>query len=151
MPVLEFREPKELEEAESAISILKTVLKGQTVAGYLNSIAVRYPQQQQQNQQGHEYSPEELKKREEEYYKHVAQLPIIQKQERDDQIKFANLAVVELETKSPEFSLPAYRALEEFKKCVSSKDYGSFLCLIAFLVTLASIVMPLANAPGKEK
>src|SRR5690242_10356990 len=46
--------------------------------------------------------------------------------------KFAVSAAAELEAKSPEFTLPAFKALEEFRRCASSSNYSSFLCLSAF-------------------
>lgn len=61
------------------------------------------------------------------------------------------VSVVEKVEKTPEFASPAFKALEDFRKCVSSRNYSSFLCLTAFIVTMASIVTPLAGSHGKEK
>ena len=71
--------------------------------------------------------------------------------ERPIQLAFVVSVVEEVQRKDPDFSSPAFKSLEDFKTCVSSRNYSSFLCLTAFIITMASIVMPFANPHGKEK
>jgi hypothetical protein len=55
-------------------------------------------------------------------------------------------AALKLAKKDPQFELPAYKALSEFRVCIESEKFNSFLCFSAFVITSAGLLMPLAGA-----
>ena len=157
MPTIICRK-KDFDRIKDALSILTLALSADTAQAYLASIDVQLWQEQQQHQQQQDQRPRPSN----------AELEHRKRQELEQQTRALTEQRVLVEhivsaveeqadrTKLPpekkeEFTLPAYKALAEYKLCVSSNAYPAFMCLGAFLITLASIVMPFANPHGKEK
>ncbi|WP_063688851.1 hypothetical protein [Bradyrhizobium stylosanthis] len=149
MPFISHYDDELADQATAALNTLEKVLKGREVRRYLGSIVV-VPLVNANRKSKLQRRPDAERREMDAVYGTLRNRSITKK-EREEGLVFAERAAAEVGKKSVEFKLPAFQALQEFKDCLSDKDYLGALCLVAFLVTLASIVMPLANPRGKEK
>lgn len=151
MPTVEIGSYEEYRVAKKAQTILSEFMQDGEVKKFVDSLSFTVPQYQQRHGEEEPISNYEVMQR----MRLQAEEQALRLRELEKAIaiqeEIAERAFQEVKAKSPEFTLPAFKAMEELKACLSSqKKYPSLSCMVSYFITLASIIVPFANPLGKQ-